>query len=34
MLAQQFRVSESELAEHYWEAMQWARQISAESCLQ
>jgi len=34
MLAQQFHVSESELAEHYWEAMQWARQISAESCLQ
>jgi c-di-GMP-related signal transduction protein len=29
-LAQQLHVTESEVAEGYWQAMQWARQVSAE----
>jgi c-di-GMP-related signal transduction protein len=29
-LAQQLHLSESEVAEAYWQAMQWARQVSAE----
>ena len=28
-LAQQLHLSESEVAEKYWDAMQWARQVSA-----
>ncbi len=32
-LAQQFHLSESELSDHYWEAMEWARQITAGSLL-
>ncbi len=31
-LAEQLHLSESDVAGHYWEAMQWARQLSAESC--
>lgn len=30
-LARQLHVSESEVAENYWQAMQWARQVSAGS---
>ncbi len=29
-LSQQLQITESEIAESYWEAMQWARQVSAE----
>jgi EAL and modified HD-GYP domain-containing signal transduction protein len=32
--AQQLSLPESELAEHYWEAMEWAREISAGNLLQ
>lgn len=30
-LAQQFRLSDADLAGYYWEAMEWARQITAGS---
>jgi c-di-GMP-related signal transduction protein len=33
-LAQQFHLSEGEVAERYWEAMRWARQTSGETGLQ
>jgi c-di-GMP-related signal transduction protein len=29
-LAKQFHMSETEVAEHYWQAMRWARQVSTE----
>jgi EAL and modified HD-GYP domain-containing signal transduction protein len=34
VLAQQFHLSEGEVAERYWEAMRWARQTSGETGLQ
>jgi c-di-GMP-related signal transduction protein len=32
-LSHEFRLSESEVATRYWEAMRWARQVSGESSL-
>jgi c-di-GMP-related signal transduction protein len=30
MLAERFHLCETDVADHYWQAMQWARQVSAE----
>jgi c-di-GMP-related signal transduction protein len=34
MLAQEFHLSENEIADYHWQAMQWARQISGDNCFQ